>query len=117
MPYTHHETDVPIGGFGHIDPDLLARIPVDAMPDEHTVTVTFDYRPGTPPSGLSGPPEGYDPGEGEEFYITGPIVLPAPVEAAIIDWLENNWDRPDDGPDPDYYRDMKLDDELGGRDD
>lgn len=79
------------------------------------VAVEFEWRPGTPPSGLSGPPENYDPGEGDEFTIIAvePFVADSHHDT-LIEWLDDNWERPDDEPDPDDIRDQRRDDELTG---
>lgn len=64
---------------------------------------------GSSPSGMSGPPENYDPGSGWVFYIN-PAAFVGEVEAitlteAEIDkihsWLEENHEE-DDGYDYDY---------------
>lgn len=90
----------------------LPSDPEDQSPD-YDVTVEFEWTPGTPPSGFSGPPENYDPGSGDEFYILSPTedADGARVEA-IIEWLDENWERPDDEPDWDYLRDMWREDDL-----
>lgn len=76
------------------------------------ITVTFDWAPGTPPSGLSGPPENYDPGEGDEFVIVTPPQLSCDAEERLIEWLDANWERPADEPDPDWLREQERDDAL-----
>lgn len=86
---------------------------------ESDVTVVFEWSPGCPPSGLSGPPENYDPGEGEEFNIvsSGPVAgadLPDAVEERLVEWLDENWTRPveDDGPEPEWMRDLQADERM-----
>lgn len=69
--------------------------PEDQSPD-YDVTVEFEWTAGTPPSGLNGPPENYDPGSGDEFYILSPTEdADGAREEAIIEWLDENWERPD----------------------
>jgi hypothetical protein len=68
--------------------DVIYPDPENESPDR-MITVAFEWTAGEAPSGLSGPPENYDPGSGDE-----------------------HWERPDDQPDYDYIRDMKRDDEL-----
>lgn len=77
---------------------------------EDDVRVVFEWSPGSEPSGLSGPPENYDPGEGDEFNIvsSGSVAgadLPDDVEERLVNWLDENWERPVDEP-PDYRDDV-----------
>lgn len=105
--YTHHREAVPLSILDGSDGELV---------------VEFDWAPGTAPSGLSGPPEHYDPGDGDEIVITGcsydttpgiPVGLGPHEEERVVEWLDENWIRPeDDGPDPDYLRDTQRDDRL-----
>lgn len=84
MTYTTHTADVPSS-------IALPSDPEDQSPD---YDVTVEY---------------YDPGDGDDFVIissggtAGPD-LHANVEEAIIEWLNENWDRPepDYGPVDDY---------------
>jgi hypothetical protein len=95
-----------------------AEVPESVVFDDERdacVTVTFEFRAGTPPSGLSGPPENYDPGSGDEFYVVNPAGLWVGAEDRIIEWLDANWERPDDQPDWDAIRDQRRDDELTGQ--
>lgn len=62
------------------------------------VEVTFNWTPGTEPSGMYGPPENYDPGEGDYFEILTPVGLSEGAEEAVVNWLFENWERPE----PDY---------------
>ncbi len=69
------------------------------------IEISFDYAPGSPPSGMTGPPEHYDPGSGEEFYVVdGGRRLTSAQNDAVVDWLEENWDRPDCEADLADYR-------------
>jgi hypothetical protein len=107
--YTRHSVEVPESIALPCDPEDQSR--------EDTVTVVFDYHPGCEPSGLSGPPENYDPGEGPEFVIetSGTMAgadLPDHVEEELVNWLLENWEAPADEPDPDWLRDQQLDDAL-----
>lgn len=82
--------------------------------EDSELSVEFEYRAGSAPSGLSGPPEDYDPGEGPEIEsLTATIEVhgekPTPVplneedEQKVIDWLYENGEFPDDEPDePDW---------------
>lgn len=95
MSYSQHTADVPSS-------IALPSDPEDQSPD-YDVTVVFDWAPGNPPSGLSGPPENYDPGDGDDFVIitSGEIAgddLPDHIVEQLIEWLDENWDRPE----PDY---------------
>lgn len=89
---------------------LIGQDPLDGT----MVDVVFDWSPGREPRGMSGPPENYDPGEGEEFNIVSPPGLSAEHEEAVIEWLDANWERPveDDGPDPDWVYDMQRDERM-----
>jgi hypothetical protein len=85
--------------------------------------VTFDYSPGTPATGLSGPPENYDPGEGpmvevvSTSYDVGPLCgLAAHEIEKVEEWLAENFEPPEDGPDADDLRDRAIDDRLTGLD-
>lgn len=70
--------------------------------------VSFDWTPGQTASGMSGPPEDYDPGAADEFYIAsvsykyGDTLVAAKFspeeEDQLSEWLAENWDRPE----PDY---------------
>ena len=84
---------------------------------ETEVEITFSFTPGSAPSGLSGPPEHYDPGSGPEIDIEAVRLDPDPdpsapdvelTEAEIErfeTWVaENEDDFLDDGPD-EYERD------------
>ncbi len=110
MAYTRHDAEVPMDALSRLNPDLLDQIDPDAIDEGTTLAVMFDYAPGTAPSGLTGPPENYDPGSPEEFYVVHPKHLPGDVDDAISEWLDANWERPDDGPDPDFERSRRLDD-------
>ena len=99
MAYQRHEGTVP----GYLLTD------VDSSDHQPLVDITFDWAPGTEPSGLSGPPENYDPGEGDEFVIVTPEGLGEEIEEAIINWLDENWERPVEPDDPDWLRDEKVD--------
>ncbi len=68
---------------------------------------------GSDPSGMSGPPENYDPGEGPEIYVTKISDPESGIEIKISDEergrlegviIDNpDWWMPDyDGPDDDY---------------
>lgn len=107
-PHTHHRETVPLSVIDGSDGDLV---------------VEFDFYRGTPASGMSGPPENYDPGEGPEFYVTAscyesapgiPVLLADHEVDKVTDWLLENWTPPDDGPDPDDWRDQRIDDRLTG---
>jgi hypothetical protein len=70
--------------------------------------VTYEIHPGTPPSGLSGPPENYDPGSGEEVNITKatlngePYTLSDDDEEKLINKIiETHVFEPDDPPEDD----------------
>ncbi len=82
--------------------------------------VAFAWQPGTPESGRFGLPEDYDPGEGEYFEIAearldcAKVGLGEGAKAKLVDWLTENWDRPEPGPDPDDLRDRDRDDRLTG---
>jgi hypothetical protein len=90
--------------------DVIYPDPENESPDR-MITVAFEWTAGEAPSGLSGPPENYDPGSGDEFYLVG-ADLSDEQEERVIEWLDEHWERPDDQPDYDYIRDMKRDDEL-----
>ena len=51
------------------------------------VVVDYGFRPGTPPSGLSGPPEDYDPGAGAECDVTGLTVTLNGDAVEVPAWL------------------------------
>jgi hypothetical protein len=70
----------------------LPSDPDDQSPD-YDVEVEFEWSPGTMPSGLSGPPEYYDPGEPDEFDITSMDPDDSRYEA-VAEWLDQNWPRP-----------------------
>jgi len=81
--------------------------------DAVEIEVEFTLTGGSPASGMSGPPEFYDPGEGPEFCIesahvraTGEPVTLTDEEAAKVevDVLENAADYEDDGSD--YFEDF-----------
>ena len=89
---------------------------------ETEIEVEFSYSPGTAPSGLSGPPEHYDPGEGPEVAIerawlakedppgTHEYVLLTEAERQRIEdeiAQDPQWDE-DGGPDPDDWRDQRM---------
>lgn len=102
---SHHDTTVP----------LSVIDPTDDGDGE--IEVSFDWTPGSAPSGEFGPPENYDPGCGDEFYIvdvTGSPLGHGPAAAdKIIAYLEENWDRPDYAAEKaDYlyeqYRDRQM---------
>jgi hypothetical protein len=102
--YTTHQAEVPSSIALPSDPD-------DQSPD-YDVTVVFEWAPGSPPSGMYGPPENYDPGEGDYINIvsSGSIAgadLPESVDEALVNWLYEHWEPPVeyDGPDPDWLRD------------
>lgn len=104
--YTIHTAHVPLSILDGSDGELI---------------VTFDWAAGTAPSGISGPPENYDPGEADEFNITAAhydvapgvsVLLADREEEQVIEWLDANWERPDDGPDPDWVRDMQRDQRM-----
>ena len=91
--------------------------------EDHMIEVEFDWTPGTPATGFSGPPENYDPGSDDEFEIVGaayklegdvcvPLGLAPHEEEAVVDYLYENWERPAEEPDPDWLRDQARDDRL-----
>ena len=99
---SHHDTTIPLSVFDDDD---------DGGGE---VQVSFDWNAGSAPSGLTGPPENYDPGAGEEFYIVA--VEPPQDDNKVIAWLEENWDRPDyEAELADYryeeYRDRMMEDD------
>jgi hypothetical protein len=106
VSYTHFRETVPLSVVeGDADGELI---------------VDFDWRAGSPPSGMSGPPENYDPGESDEFVITAvsydtapniPVGLAPHEEEKVIEWLDENWMRPTDY-DRDDIADMRRDEAL-----
>lgn len=95
MPYLRASADVPSSIALPSDPEDQSR--------DYPVTVDFEWREGTPASGLSGPPENYDPGEADEFVILSDDF--ERQEEAIVEWLDANWERPE--PDHDYLRELQ----------
>lgn len=92
---------------------------LDPEDEERELEVTFDWVSGYPPAGLSGPPEDYDPGSGDEFYILsvayiGPHDVHIPYgfgqadDDKIIEWLDEHWERPEP---EDYDFDGRWDDD------
>lgn len=86
---------------------------------EGELVVTFSYRPGEPPSGWS--PEDFDPGSGPELEVIAahyvgaaaiPVGLGAEEDQRVVDYLLENWEPPEDGPDPDDLRDQERDRRL-----
>lgn len=106
----------------------IERIPMSVFDDrddgDGEIDIAFDWTPGQAPSGLTGPPENYDPGSGDEFDLIGaaqvltngttaPFMLCDEWDAKIIEYLSENWERPDfaaERADYDYdrYRDGKM---------
>lgn len=81
--------------------------------DDETMTVEFSYYPGTEPSGMSGPPEFYDPGAGPEIDILSPNNMSVEEEERVVNYIFDNYIPPEDeGPDPDFYYDMRRDEGL-----
>lgn len=82
-------------------------------PEDGTmVDVVFDWHPGTEPSGMSGPPENYDPGEGPDFSFVEPANMTDEQDDAVVTWLMANWEPPADEADPDDLRDQMMDDAM-----
>ncbi len=88
----------------------IERIPMSVFDDQDDgngeIDIAFDWTPGQAPSGLTGPPENYDPGSGDEFDLLGasgvkwdgtsfPFMLCAEWEAKIVEYLNEEWERPD----------------------
>lgn len=103
--------------------DVPMRV-IDADDDaDRYVRVEFAWTPGQEPTGLSGPPENYDPGCGDEFEIERafyvlkndslvPCGLADHEQESVIEWLDEHWTRPDlEQPDPDWLRDEQEDSE------
>lgn len=93
---------VPHSIFYRLDPD-------DQSPEGEPVEVEFEWTAGRAPTGLSGPPENYDPGEADEFNIVSHD-LDEHDEERVLEWLDENWERP---PEDDGY-DWGRDDDEGG---
>ncbi len=108
-----------------------ARIPMTAFDDQDDgfgeVDVAFDWTPGSPATGMFGPPENYDPGSADEFYIVGAVqILPngttAPFmscdewDEKIAEYLEENWERPDFAAERADYEYDRMRDERMERD-
>ncbi len=110
LKYTRHDAEVPMDALSRIDPDLLYQIDPDMIDEGTTLTVTFDYVPGTSF-------DHDDPGSGEEIWIVTPNHLPIEVDDAITEWLDANWERPEDDLDLDFDRSRRLDDALDLRND
>ena len=73
------------------------------------LSVSFLWHPGTEPSGMSGPPENYDPGDGpevdiEQVEMDGVLqLLDEEQDEALVNWIaENYFEVEDDWPEPDY---------------
>lgn len=49
----------------------MATITVDCPVCEEQIELEVNYTPGIAPSGMSGPPENYDPGCGDEVELEG----------------------------------------------
>lgn len=77
--------------------------------NEDEIEVVFDWTPGTGPTGLSGPPENYDPGSDDEFIVISPTGLTDEQEERIVEHLDANWDRPVPDDEPDWSRDLDFD--------
>lgn len=77
--------------------------------------VKLGWCPGREPSGMSGPPENYDPGWGPEIEIKevracggdAPIEITEEQEEAIAEWIACN--EPADWHEPDYPEDWRED--------
>ena len=106
---SRHTETVPLSAFAG-----LGEHEIDLTGHDDGLPVTFDWSPGHEPSGMSGPPEHYDPGSPDEFVIVEPADMSLNADCAITEWLDSNWERPDDGPDPDDWRDRMIDDRLTG---
>lgn len=78
---------------------------------ETEVEVSFEFTPGTPESGVSGPPEHYDPGSGPEFSDVEAVLLSdratriALTEAEIDRFETETVEDPDFDPLPTRYED------------
>lgn len=105
-----------------------ATIPVGVvpdLPDDAQVEVEFEYNPGSAPT-IGGPPESCDPGEPPEIESVeasldgATLKLTDEQDSAVTEWLyahhEFDDDGFDDGPDPDDWRDQRMDDRLTGAD-
>lgn len=100
--------------------DRQTTIPLTVIDPEGcgscSLEVEFGWCPGREPSGMSGPPENYDPGDGPEIEIRKvtregdetPLTLNEDQEEALAEWIACNFVdlEQDDGPYPeDYYDD------------
>lgn len=101
--------------------DVPMRV-IDPTDDaDRSLRIEFAWTPGQESTGMSGPPENYDPGSGDEFEIERasyvlkndslvPCGLAEHEEEAVINWLDEHWPRPPAEPDdPDWARDEKED--------
>ena len=99
-----YQADVP-ESIVHFDPEDESR-------EGPPIPVEFEWTEGTPPSGISGPPENYDPGEGDYFNIVSHDFDDA-TEERVIEWLDQHWQRPE--PDWDYLNDLRDEGDVFGR--
>lgn len=112
MNLIEKEIEVPLSVIDYMaSPDLMLE-------------VKLMWAPGREPSGMSGPPENYDPGDGPEIEINEvrrqgddrPLVdLTEDQLDAIAEWIVLNepieWHEADDWPEPDH--DPFEDEQLG----
>lgn len=55
---------------GSFNREVTATITLNGEEFDAKLSVDYDYMPGTPESGVSGPPENYDPGDAGSVDIT-----------------------------------------------
>ena len=91
---------------------------------EGEIEVHFKWSPGEAESGRFGPPEHWDPGSSDDFTINKafyvlpkgkriPLGLSAHEEELVLEWLDENFERPDfEAERADYLYDLKRDEEL-----
>lgn len=91
--------------------------------EELEINVEFDATP-FDPGNTYGLPENCYPAEGGEIEITAVFLNGVAIDPPltdkeadkIADWLSENLDDDDDGPDPDDWRDARIDARLTGED-
>lgn len=72
-------------------------VPATVLGGDEELEVEFNWHPGSPPSGLTGPPEHYDPGEGPDVELLKTtrggteIALDDEEREAVELWLAENY--------------------------
>lgn len=68
---------------GSLTKNVLSTVTLDGIEMDVTLEVHYDYTPGSPATGISGPPENYDPGEEATVDITGVYYLDADIKGNL----------------------------------